>query len=184
MIVGSVGAFYMYRARRNATQQTNVPPTESKQPKQSEPVTGNSVNDSPSKESTKTTESKIEKAKPESNNQRTVTSKPEEKSSETSKPKIPEPGRSDTSAHENDRDQNRRNNNSTPPETPANESGRNPRGPGHGSGTDQTPGTTTRPNGSGAEDVCATTSTTRMSSGMSLRNPRKWTRSPRPSRVA
>lgn len=148
LIIGSVGAFYMYRARRNATQQTNITtPTESEQPKQSEPVTGNSVNDSPSKESTKTTESKIEKAKPESNNQRTVTSKPAEKSSETSKPTIPEPGRSDTSAHENDRDQNRRNNNSTIPETPSNDSGRNPPGPGHGPGTNQTPGTTTRPNG-------------------------------------
>jgi eukaryotic-like serine/threonine-protein kinase len=148
LIVGSVGAFYMYRARRNATPQTDgTTPTESEQPKQSEPVTSNPVTDTPSKESNKATESKAEKAKQESNNQRTVASKPEEKSSETSKPAIPEPGRSDTSAHENDREQNRRNNNTTVPETPANESGRNSRGPGHGPGTDQTPGTTTRPNG-------------------------------------
>ena len=149
LIVGSVGAFYMYRTRRNATPQNHVTtPTESEQPKQSEPVTSVPVNDTRAKESNKATESKAERAKPESNNQRTVTSKPEEKSSDPSKPTIPEPGRPDTSAHENDRGQNRRNNNNTTtPETPTNESGRNPRGPGHGPGKDQTPGTTTRPNG-------------------------------------
>jgi eukaryotic-like serine/threonine-protein kinase len=154
LIVGSVGAFYVYRARRSPTPQTSMPaPAESEQPKQSEPVNSVNVKDSPanddaaSKESSKISESKTGKAKPESNNQRTATSKQtEEKSSETGKPVIPDPGRTDTAAHENEREQNRRNNNPPIPERPSNDPPRNNRGSAPPR-TNETPGTRTLPNG-------------------------------------
>jgi len=152
LIVGSVGAFYVYRARRNATpQKTVTAPAGPQSQEQSNETNGSAVDNSAPKDASISSETKSEKSKPDTATQRTVTSKPPtEKSTEPNKTSNGQTSKSDETAHENDRAPNRRNNpnGGPPPEIPPNVPNRNPpdRGPGHPPAANQ-PGVRTLPNG-------------------------------------
>ena len=150
LIVGSVGAFYVYRARRNtASQNTVTTPTEPQRQQSNE--TSTAGDNSAQKDAPTSSETKGEKSKTETATQRTVTSKQStEKSLEPNKAINTQSSKSDETAHQNDREPNRRNNPSggPPPEIPPNIPNRNPpdRGPGHPPAANQ-PGVRTFPNG-------------------------------------
>ena len=152
LIVGSVGAFYVYRARRNAAPQNTVTtPTEAQPQQQSNETFSTAADNSAQKDAPTNSEPKSDKPKIDTAAQRTVTSKqPTEKSIETNKASNSQTSKSDETAHENGRDPNRRNNpnGGPPPEIPPNVPNRNPpdRGPGHPPAANQ-PGVRTFPNG-------------------------------------
>ena len=152
LIVGSVGAFYVYRARRNAGPQNTVTaPTGPQSQEQSNGTTSTAADNSAQKDAPTNSEPKSDKPKIDTAAQRTVTSKrPTEKTTEPNKTINSQTSKSDDTAHENDREQNRRNNPNSglPPEIPPNVPYRNPpdRGPGHPPAANQ-PGVRTFPNG-------------------------------------
>ena len=152
LIVGSVGAFYVYRARRNAAPQNTVTtPTEAQPQQQSNETFSTAADNSAQKDAPTNSEPKSDKPKIDTAAQRTVTSKqPTEKTTEPNKTINSQTSKSDDTAHENDREQNRRNNPNSglPPEIPPNVPYRNPpdRGPGHPPAANQ-PGVRTFPNG-------------------------------------
>jgi len=151
LIVGSVGAFYVYRARRNAAPQNTVTaPAGPQSQAQSNGTSSTAADNSAPKDAPTNSETKSDKSKPDTSTQRTVTSKPPtEKISEPNKTSN-QTTKSGETTHENDRDPNRRNNpnGGPPPEIPPNVPNRNPpdRGPGHPPGVNQ-PGVRTFPNG-------------------------------------
>lgn len=146
LIVGSVGAFYLYRARRNASQPNTVAGPSEAQPQKQSSITP----DTSSPNGTANAETRTDKTKSETAVQRSAATKP-------SSEKSVEPGKTnstqsapDETAHESNRDQNRRNNpNMGPPPQPSPPfPNRNPadRGPGHPPAANQ-PGVRTLPNG-------------------------------------
>jgi serine/threonine protein kinase len=150
LIVGSVGAFYLYRARKSGAQQTAVTnqpePQTQKQSIESGPAPGSSSQN----ENSTNSETKTEKSKAETAAQRNANPKaPAEKAAEPNKPVTNQTTNSDETAHENGRDPNRRNPNETvPPQIPPPFPNRNQtdRGPGHPPAANQ-PGVRTFPNG-------------------------------------
>jgi hypothetical protein len=152
LVVGSVGAFYVYRARRNAAPQNTVTAPTGPQSQEQSNGTSSTAADNPAQKDTSTnSETKSDKSKTETSAQRNVASKPPgEKTTETNKAINNQASKSDETAHENERDPNRRNNpNGGPtPEIPPNVPNRNPpdRGPGHPPAANQ-PGVRTFPNG-------------------------------------
>ncbi len=152
LIVGSAGAFYVYRARRNtAPQNTVTAPTEPQPREQANETTNTAAENSAQKDAPTSSETKSEKAKADTATQRTVTSKqPTEKTTEPNKASNSQTSKSDETIHENDREPNRRNNpnGGPPPEIPSNVPNRNPvdRGRGHPPTANQ-PGVRTFPNG-------------------------------------
>src|SRR3989441_963448 len=151
LIVGSVGAFYVYRARRSAAPQNTVTTPTGPQQQQQSNETSTATDNSAQKDASTTSETKSEKSKTDTATQRAVTSKPpSEKITEPNKASNSQTSKSDETAHENERDPNRRStpNGGPPPEIPPNVPNRNPpdRDPGHPPATNQ-PGVRTFPNG-------------------------------------
>lgn len=149
MLAGGAGGFYIYKARKQAQQNQGAPPTTQAptQPAQPNQTTTTATESSAPTDPGRTSEVRPDKAKVDTS-QRAATSKQTvEEKPDVNKPAQNQPSRQAAGSHERDRNPDRGNQTVTPPQLPPLDSARNPQGPGHPPGTNQTPGVRTFPNG-------------------------------------
>lgn len=149
VVAGGAGGFYIYKARKQAQQQTAAPttqaPTQSAEPNQ----TGITTTGATRPESSQSAETKVDKPKVETTQRPAISRQTVEKKTASKQPAQNQPSQQTAGSHERDRNQDRPNPNPnvSPPQIPPVDPGRNPPGTGHPPGTNQTPGVRTFPNG-------------------------------------
>jgi serine/threonine protein kinase len=146
VLAGAAAGFYIYKARKQAQQQSAAPttqsPTQSAEPNQTvTTTTGATQPQSPP------SDPKVDKPKVDTTERPATTKQTVEKRTETRKPTPNQPSEQTAGSHERDRNQDRPNSNVSPPQIPPVDPARNPPGTGHPPGTNQTPGVRTFPNG-------------------------------------
>jgi serine/threonine protein kinase len=152
VLAGGAGGFYIYKARKQA-QQNAAPTTQAPtQPAQPNQTTSTATDGATQTGSTKSSDTKVDKPRVDTTqraatSKQTVDKKTVDKKTEADQPAQNQPSQQTAGSHERDRNQDRANPNVSPPQLPPLDPARNPQGPGHPPGTNQTPGVRTFPNG-------------------------------------
>jgi serine/threonine protein kinase len=148
VLAGGAGGFYLYRARKQ-TQQSATPATQAATATESNQTSSTASESSVPTDPGNTSEKKVDNAKADPVQRPTTSKKTGNKTAETSQPAKTQPNDESAARHERERNQDRGNTQvpNFPPLGPPNDPSRNPQGPGHPPGTDQTPRVRTFPNG-------------------------------------
>jgi hypothetical protein len=145
VLAGGAGGFYLYKKKQ--AQQNQSAPVTTQAPAQTEPnqSTGAGADGASQTQETKP-ELKVDKTKADAGQRTTASKQTVEKKTEVRQPEQTQPSAPTVGTHDRSRNPDRGNQTVTPPQVPPVDT-RNPPGPGHPPGTNQTPSVRTFPNG-------------------------------------